>query len=1215
MKQLLKKLLLLLNLIALALPLSAASGQYTTVAAGTEFEPISGTTGFFIKDKNGHTNSNLKFINNDSFVQDIEVCDNNKIYQNGGKLYFLGDKESFGGDSQTKDAYKGASNLTNLNVHEYVVSTPKKVNKVGGLSTLKNKPYSDKWMFITKTIAPSNGSSGPGSSILFYTLNNPKTDSNFKVEIGFVNIADVNSSQGGMEVNLKYYIYGVEGPTYKHLQWGEWSLNAGQSQSLTTKKSNEFNSKKYDKIIVAILNRGSQCNHIFGLDYIHVYSQYDIMDKTATPTAMPYNECVVTPGEEIHLSSRVTISEGSTGELKFYKDVALTQAAPTSFNTGTALNTTYYYTYQEEGKTISNKGELSINVNALPVISALTSKDNHNNVTNTITCAEPTLTITPTVSTTNVNYTWDGPEGYSKTSKIISVTKPGVYTLTVTDKTSGCFSSKPIEITAETTKPTIEETFIKNSSGEATSVINCINETLTLSATVESVNDVDYVWSTRETSSTINVASEATYTLKVVDKKTGCESEAKEFVVTENKTKPEIEKLISTNSNGDESTIITCTDVTLTITPTVSTENVEYLWNNNKTTQTITETADGTYTLVVTNTENGCKSEPKSITLTKDESVPTVTITSYNSLDSAAKETNLLTCSDTDIYIVPTVTPSNVTFVWNGDETKNENNLKVSAPGVYTLKVISNINGCTLDGIQYDVKLDTIKPKVNLRTEYNPDGTEGSTEFTCERRNITLVADTNASEVSVDSYKWSNEGSTSDTQMVGAPGDYSVTVVAKNGCEAFSSIYLTENVVHPDITVTSLDSKGESRTVLTCDEPEVTLHTALNNESELGTDGPVRYFWILQGLNKSDEVQTTKVQSPDSCVAQVIGPNGCVTTAGIRLTLDNYTPIVTITQSADTITCDVISSTISATADIDSNYEWTFGDKTYTDVTEITVETKGTGSLKVTSKETGCEASPVNFTVEQSIEKPSVPVIDNTKLALCPETGNYDISSFIKDKKNNITYTFYDESGEALLTTTVDTKTPNTQYSYTVVATAKNGCDSETAEFDVTVDGFVDFDLMLSRTDALVVGDDIVATVVPTGVEAETYTWLLNGEKVAGDILEYNTKLYIDSKFEVIATSRCDSKTREASVEVLWPTAFTPHNKNGKNDTFAEGMKLMIFNRFYTKIYEGDNGWDGTINGSLNDKTDIAVPGVYYYSVFLPNGEVKKGTIEIVKID
>jgi len=42
-------------------------------------------------------------------------------------------------------------------------------------------------------------------------------------------------------------------------------------------------------------------------------------------------------------------------------------------------------------------------------------------------------------------------------------------------------------------------------------------------------------------------------------------------------------------------------------------------------------------------------------------------------------------------------------------------------------------------------------------------------------------------------------------------------------------------------------------------------------------------------------------------------------------------------------------------------------------------------------------------------------------------------------------------------------------------------------------------------------------------------------------------------------------------------------------------------------VFEGNDGWDATINGKL------AMPGVYYYVVTLPDGNVKKGTLEIYK--
>ena len=170
---------------------------------------------------------------------------------------------------------------------------------------------------------------------------------------------------------------------------------------------------------------------------------------------------------------------------------------------------------------------------------------------------------------------------------------------------------------------------------------------------------------------------------------------------------------------------------------------------------------------------------------------------------------------------------------------------------------------------------------------------------------------------------------------------------------------------------------------------------------------------------------------------------------------------------------------------------------------------------------------------------------------------------------------------------------------------------SDAAAFDVVVDNMIDFDLALSENRVMVGGDETVSIHLQ-GVKADSYTWELNGEKVLAEDLAYTTKLYVDTKYVVTGTSRCGSQTKEANVQVVWPTVFTPYNKNNMNETFAKGLPVAIFNRFGLQIYKGDNGWDGVMNMNIGKNT-MAVPGVYYYAVQLPNGEVKKGTIEMVK--
>ncbi len=72
------------------------------------------------------------------------------------------------------------------------------------------------------------------------------------------------------------------------------------------------------------------------------------------------------------------------------------------------------------------------------------------------------------------------------------------------------------------------------------------------------------------------------------------------------------------------------------------------------------------------------------------------------------------------------------------------------------------------------------------------------------------------------------------------------------------------------------------------------------------------------------------------------------------------------------------------------------------------------------------------------------------------------------------------------------------------------------------------------------------------------------------------------------------------------PTAFTPMNSIGMNDTFMEGYPVIIFNRYGQKMVESQNGWDGKCRGEYVD------PGVYFYEVILKDDSKHKGTIEVV---
>lgn len=73
------------------------------------------------------------------------------------------------------------------------------------------------------------------------------------------------------------------------------------------------------------------------------------------------------------------------------------------------------------------------------------------------------------------------------------------------------------------------------------------------------------------------------------------------------------------------------------------------------------------------------------------------------------------------------------------------------------------------------------------------------------------------------------------------------------------------------------------------------------------------------------------------------------------------------------------------------------------------------------------------------------------------------------------------------------------------------------------------------------------------------------------------------------------------------PTAFTPHFEDDMNDHFMLGYEVYIYDRYGNLICHSENGWDGTYRGK------VATPGVYVYTVFMKDGEIRKGTIEVVK--
>lgn len=167
---------------------------------------------------------------------------------------------------------------------------------------------------------------------------------------------------------------------------------------------------------------------------------------------------------------------------------------------------------------------------------------------------------------------------------------------------------------------------------------------------------------------------------------------------------------------------------------------------------------------------------------------------------------------------------------------------------------------------------------------------------------------------------------------------------------------------------------------------------------------------------------------------------------------------------------------------------------------------------------------------------------------------------------------------------------PKTYYWYRV-----NGKSDGMSCFDAfSVDGEVDDDCVDSDDSK----DELLGVTID-GFDVDANKFALAS---VSDTADY---------YVLITDSVCpaaQSNVVEIAVLDELPSAITPYTLDNLNDVFMKGYFVMIFNRYGQKVFEGEDGWDGKIDGVLVD------PGVYFYDTRLKDGSVVSGTIEVVKI-
>ena len=401
--------------------------------------------------------------------------------------------------------------------------------------------------------------------------------------------------------------------------------------------------------------------------------------------------------------------------------------------------------------------------------------------TATLNCDNSMVTLDGSNSATgsNISYEWFDQDGNSAgTSISINVSNIGTYQLIVFDNSNGCSSSASTQV---------EENYIAPTANAGnTGQLDCANSSVTLDGSASSTgSNFIYNW-TDATGAlvgngiTINVSAEGTYNLSVTNSTNGCTATSQVDVVASNDF-PSV-----TVSGSSE---LTCANqmVTLDGDGSSSGTNFEYQWLDNNgapigSNITVEVGNAGTYSLIVTNSDNGCSASSNYI-LNENINSPTAEANAIAPLDCS----NISTVVDGS----GSSTGTNFSYEWQnamGNVLGTDLTLEVNQAGIYTLIVFNSANGCN-NSVNAEVIASADIPVANA-------GVGGT--LNCNTASLILdgSASSNGSEYS---YEWTTSngsiinGGTTLNPNVNAGGTYQLTVFNNdNGCISTSEVLVTE---------------------------------------------------------------------------------------------------------------------------------------------------------------------------------------------------------------------------------------------------------------------------------------------------------------------------------------------------------------------------------------------------------------------------------------
>ena len=422
---------------------------------------------------------------------------------------------------------------------------------------------------------------------------------------------------------------------------------------------------------------------------------------------------------------------------------------PTGAITGTNVVVTapgvYTYTTINTVSTCSLTGTINITGTLnLPVLTSTLTQP---------TCASPVGSATVSVANGTAPYTYSwSPTVTAPTDTVNTNLPPGTsYTVYVTDDI-GCTGLTAFSINPFSGAP--QYTLSNNPS----LLVTCSSPSTTLTFAPTNTN-TSTSWTGPSgiisgTTSVVTATAAGTYSYVALNTVSSC-SVAGTVVVTTDTIKPVAVPSVICNVATINLNATSAPGVNLNwIAPSTPTTNIG---------NPATSTAIGVYTLVATDSNNGCVQ-----TSTLSTSVPPITVVT-------SPTTNILTCTTQTIQATTSSSTPSVVITWNdGVSTSTVNPYSITSGGTYTT-MVQVVGGCSSQSVI----------TVNTNTVANVTINPSSILITCATGSVNLTANSFAGGPYV--YSWTPSPVTfTGTQFpVTSPNDYTVVALnTANGCTA-----------------------------------------------------------------------------------------------------------------------------------------------------------------------------------------------------------------------------------------------------------------------------------------------------------------------------------------------------------------------------------------------------------------------------------------------